>query len=195
MKRSHWFLLQAILLCGVVGLGQAPACAQNPSGAGASAKPAPAAKAAPEQPPAPVHVYRVKYVISELAEDKVINKRAYTLLALESRRSSYRVHGLVPFQYPDHNMRYKEVEVSIDTTIRHGRNLCAELQSGIVLLSSVPADQADQAKGWAIDRSDSANLDAMVPLGKPTVIGTMDDVVTLHQFQVEVTVTLLPQDE
>ena len=194
MKRSLWFLLQTILLCVVTGLWQAPARAQNPSGT-ASAKPAPTAKAAPEQPPAPVHVYRVKYVISELAEGKVINKRAYTLLALEARRSSYRVQGTVPYQMRNGSINYPAMRVSIDATVMRGTSSRAEVVSSISLSSFVPADQPDQAKGYAIDRSESANLDAMVPLGKPTVIGTMDDVVTLHQFQVEVTVTLLPQDE
>ncbi len=101
----------------------------------------------------------------------------------------------VPFNDTNHNLRYRVAKVSIDVIVWHCTVVCDRLQSGQTLLIAAPADQPDQAKGWAIGRSDSAILDAMVHLGKPTVIGTMDDVVTLHQFQVEVTVTLLPQDE
>lgn len=196
MKPSHLQLLQAALLCGLIGLGTAPpARAQNQPSSGASAKPAPTVKAAPEQPAGPLRVYRVKYVISELAESKVINKRVYTLLAMEGRRSSYRVKGTVPYQMPAGGTNYTEVQVSIDATILHGTDSHAEVQSWVSLQSFVPADQPEQAKGFAVNRSESANLDAAVRLGKATVIGTMDDVVTRHQFQVEVTVTRLSEDE
>ncbi len=65
--------------------------------------------------------------------------------------------------------------------------------SGRVLLSTTVSWNAvvaaDKATVPPVLRSLQFRAPALVPLGKPTVIGTMDDVTSDHQFQIEVTVS------
>lgn len=150
--------------------------------------------------PVPV-VYSVHYVICELANGKRINSRSYTLMAAGSRsdRGSVRVTSSVPFamgSYSPRNgsgapestqLQYKNVGMSIDCDIPDVSAPARQVMVNTnINWSFMPG--SDKATHQPIFSNLQFSGPSLVPLGKPTVIGKMDDTTSDHQYQIEVTV-------
>lgn len=147
-------------------------------------------------------IYRLDYVVRELEDGKRINSRNYSLSARTQEWASIRVGSRVPIgtsgsqgpggvQYS--GMQYQDVGIDIDSRpVEHDHDfmLGTRFESSSVVTPDKPADERDNPylKAPVIRRVRFDGY-SLVPLGKPTVIATLDDVATNRRYEIEVTVT------
>jgi hypothetical protein len=132
----------------------------------------------------PQAVYRMDFVVRELEGDKRINTRSYTMSVQERDWGKFRVGSQIPIHVEGGGIQHQYVGIDIDCrpeTRESGLFLGIRFES-----SSVPAQDSAASP---IIRSVSYSGDALVAIGKPTVIAKLDDVMTNHRFEVEVTAT------
>jgi hypothetical protein len=138
--------------------------------------------------PAPVYVYRLDYTIREMENGKVLNSRKYMLMAESGDWARSRVGNRVPNPSGEKEAPYREVGMNIDCRVREqGEEIL--LDSRIGLSSVVPREPGATLNPSPFFRSVNSEVTAAVSLGKPTIIGAMDDVTTNQRFEIEVTVT------
>jgi hypothetical protein len=147
---------------------------------------------------APISVYRLDYVIHELDNGKQINQRKYSLSAEATHGpgkdwARVRVGRRVPVPVAAKpggeplNFQYMDVGMSLDCALR-------EDDGGLVLetsveMSSVVTGGELAAQGAPVTRQARANMVSLLTPGKPTIIGTLDDVDSTRSYQIEVTAT------
>jgi hypothetical protein len=138
----------------------------------------------------PVAVYRVDYTIREMEDGKVLNSRKYMLMAESNGWARSRVGNRVPISMGEKGVTYENVGMNIDCQVRE-RDDVILLHTSIESSSVVPREQAlvPSAGGNPVFRRVSSDVTAAVSMGKPTVIGSMDDVTSNRRFEIEATVT------
>ncbi|HXZ70657.1 MAG TPA: hypothetical protein VEH31_07285, partial [Streptosporangiaceae bacterium] len=145
---------------------------------------------------APIAVYHLDYVIRELDSGKVINQRKYSLSVEGSgRRESghVRVGRRVPVAVagtaagPNPQYTYMDVGLNLDCNLQEQAD--GLLLQTMVEMSSVVTGGELAAPGVPVTRQARASMASLLTLGKPTVIGTLDDVDSTHTYQIEVTAT------
>ena len=149
-------------------------------------KPAPEPKPAAEAK-APA-VYRLDFVVRELNGGKTLNSRNYTLSAREGEWEKVRVESRIPFKIAENSVRYEEAAIGIDCRVQESeRGLL--LSTKFQATSFAPGGEATGDSATVVRRQLSLSEDSIVALGKPTIIGKLDDVATNHRFELEVTAT------
>lgn len=143
-------------------------------------------------------VYRLDYVIRELDSGKVINQRKYSLgVETEHGRGKEWGHVRVGRRVPvamgeakpgaNAQFTYMDVGLNLDCNLQEqGDGLLLETT---VEMSSVVTGGELAAPGIPVTRQARASMVSVVNPGKPTVIGTLDDVDSTHSYQIEVTAT------
>jgi hypothetical protein len=145
-------------------------------------------------------VYRLDFVVRELAGDKAVNSRAYTMSVKLGDMGKIRVGSKIPFMISDKDVQYQDVGINIDCKaqfLEDGLLLSTYFESSSVVRENEgrtggPADVGGVAVGAGgnpIIRRVSFNGDASVTVGKPAIIARLDDVATNHRFEIEVTAT------
>ena len=144
-------------------------------------------------------VYRVEYTVRELEDGKKLNSRKCTLM-LSRDPTRPRVHGMirsgsnVPTGRAEDaenkgRVQYAEVGIKIDCDVRErekGVGLDTNFESSYVPEGSEGVSRIADAP---IIRQVRFSSESFVALDKPTVIGTVDDVMTTRRYEIEVTVT------
>jgi len=141
----------------------------------------------------PQKFYKLDFVVKEVEGARVLNARAYSITGSSTTDRSYtwsiRTGTRVPFQVggsPSGQINYLDVGVSIDChTIK-------ELPNGLSLtvsadISSIPQESTQSAV--PVVRQNRWVSNVVVPLRKPLVIFSSDDLTTKHQMQLELTAT------
>ena len=166
-----------------------------PAGAAAQESSKPETKVA--APPA--QVYRLDYVIHELDNGKQINQRKYSLSveATQGRGGKdwgqVRVGRRVPVAVgvtgssATQQIQYMEVGMNLDCALREEDG--SLLLESRVEMSSVVTGGDLAAPGAPVTRQARANMVSVLTPGKPTIIGTLDDVDSNRSYQIEVTAT------
>jgi len=162
----------------------------------------PPASAAPQLSAAPaasdqhLTAYRIEIALNEFDGAKKLNSRAYTMSVVSKGYTDGHVKvgnrvpvttGMAPgggvsqFQYMD---------VGIDMRCRYYGEQDATPNIGCDFdISNLAAkDEITAAEGRPVLRHLSASGGGLLPLGKPTVLSTIDDPTSTHRFQFEVTV-------
>ena len=142
------------------------------------------AVAAPEKP---VHAYRLDFSVRELEEGKTINTRQYSLNLNADDPNEIKIGTRVPVESGQGQYQYMDVGTSIWCRI-------GERPDGIPV--SVKAEISnfavpDHESGHPVIRQLKINASTLALLGKPMIIGSVDDPNSKRQFQLEVTVTKL----
>jgi len=142
------------------------------------------AVAAPEKP---VHAYRLDFSVRELEEGKTINTRQYSLNLNADDPNEIKIGTRVPVESGQGQYQYIDVGTSIWCRI-------GERSDGIPV--SVKAEISnfaipDHESGHPVIRQLKINASTLALLGKPMIIGSVDDPNSKRQFQLEVTVTKL----
>jgi hypothetical protein len=143
------------------------------------------AKPAPEQP----KYFHLDFVVKELEGGKVVNARHYsTTTDTEDRVSTIRSGNKVPVQTassgPDSGQfTYIDVGVNIDC------RAAKEIQGDLALNVSAEISTATTAQKQPLIRQTKWSSNVILPLGKPTVIFSSDDVASKGQMQLELTAT------
>ena len=149
---------------------------------------------------APSSIYRLDYVIHELDNGKRINERKYSLSVVATRGPGkdwgrVRVGRRVPVATSGRptgeptSVQYMDVGVSLDCSLHEDAG--GLLLETSVEMSSVVTGGELAVPGAPVTRQARSNMMSAITPGKPTVIGSLDDVDSTHSYQIEVTVTKL----
>jgi len=135
----------------------------------------------------PITAYRLEFNVRELENGKRLNSRNYMMTAEEGDYARIRVGNRVPYQTAEKQYQYSNVGMNIDCRPR-------EHESGVALeitvdFSSV-APQSETAPSFnPVFRSNRSEVQAVVALGKPTIVTSLDDVESNRHYEIEVTAT------
>jgi hypothetical protein len=152
----------------------------------------------PEQKQPVVNVtadtYRLDIVIRELQDGKVISSRSYSGLAKEGERHdrarTIKIGSRLPVQSGPQGMNYLDVGTNLDFRVwkMEGQLILAMT---LEVSSVAPTDSTSTTKltETPILRQFRIDQEAAIPLGKPTLLDSLDDPNSNHKFQIEVTAT------
>jgi hypothetical protein len=136
--------------------------------------------------------YKLEFVVKEVEGGKVLNARSYSMTVAADAPASIRagnrvsVHTGGGFQYLD---------VGVNTDCRNFKEVQRELSLSVTAeISSVPSEPAAPAITAApatapTVRQNKWSSAAIVPLKKPTLIFSSDDLISKRQMQLELTAT------
>lgn len=148
---------------------------------------------------APSKFYRLEFVFKEVEAGKVLNSRSYMVIVRETDQGTIRAGGRVAVPTSSSNSgstsplvntqyTYMELGVNIDT------KAVTELPGGQMSLwitaniSSIPTETAGVPQGPAPTiRSTQWSSSVVVPLKKPTLLFSSDDLSSKRQVQLELT--------
>ncbi len=175
-----------------------------PFGHKALAQDAPKAVDASKPIPAPAHYYHLEFVIQELGADgKAVNSRAYSTVTSTDKmdnNGSIRTGSRVPIisgAHPDSSgneklgYQYQYVDVGVNFDVRStAKEVGGQLSFNLVAEVSSLAD-SHNAGGSAdpdpVIRQNRWQAAVLIPIGKPTVVFTSDDLDSKGSLQVVVT--------
>jgi hypothetical protein len=178
-------ILGFMICCGTA------ACAQGgATGEKAKAEKADAESAATAERARPGHAYRLDFSVNELEDGKKINSRQYSLNLNADDANEIKIGTRVPIDAGQGTFQYLDVGTNIWARI-------GERSDGVSL--SVRAENSNLAvpeKGELLAerpviRQLQIHASTLALLGKPMIVGSVDDPNSKRQFQLEVTVTKL----
>jgi hypothetical protein len=142
----------------------------------------------PAEPPS--HYYQLSFSVQEVGENgKITNSRAYTT-SIETHthdRQSIRTGDKVPVKTDEKgNLQYIDLGVNIDCW--NAQEVNSKLAIQITANVSSTTKAADAAAPPVI-RQNQWSANALVPVGKPTVIFSSDSFQDKGKIQVELTAT------
>jgi len=140
---------------------------------------------------ADIHYYRLEFVLKELGDDgRVVNSRTYhTDVSTDGRNSSVRAGTKIPIRVDNKDtIQYLDVGVNIDC------NNARETEQGLALqitveISSLANPVGNNEASTPVVRQNKWQSMALVPIGKPTVVFSSDNLENKGRMQVEVTAT------
>ena len=139
--------------------------------------------AAQPAPPEASKFYKLEFVVKEVESGKVLSARSYSMIAsTKAPPAAIRTGAKVPLN----GGNYLDVGVNIDA-----RNVM-EVEGGIALnvsaeVSTIPSDGL--VNGPPTVRQNRWQSDVLLPLKKPTVIFSSDDLNSKRLMQLEVAAT------
>ncbi len=176
-------ILTLTLILMVLALGAARLNAQQPEFA-----------KAPEVEKA-LSSYRLDYTLNELDDGKKINTRQYSMHSRPSDWNEIKIGTRVPVEAKQGEFQYLDVGMNIrcrliDQTDQASLGNNVSLSVHADLSNFALPDQQGQSMRPAI-RQMRIEASTIVVLGKPMVVGVVDDPNSNHQYKLEVTVTKL----
>ena len=179
------------------GVAMIPMCLKAQESAQTTA---PAAQA-PSDEAASRHFYRLNIVVKELDEaSRVINSRGYvitvaTATARDDRPQIIKTGSRVPILTGTSggNTEIQYMDLGINFDVRNVRERGDSLNFGLrAELSSIAnniSEASSPLRGEPVIRQNSWDSSVTIPIGKPTVVGSSDDLDSKGKMEVEVTAT------
>lgn len=138
---------------------------------------------------APSKFYKLDFVVKEVDGAKILNTRRYSAIASsqdQGHACSIRAGGKAPY-YNGKEYNYLDVGVNIDCLhLKEASNgLSLSVQADVSSLVPESTTNADHP----FVRQNKWGSTVLVPLRKPTIIFSSDDLTTKHQMQLELTAT------
>jgi len=102
------------------------------------------------------------------------------------------VGNTVPIRYKENEIQYKDVGMNMDCRVAGERENDVVLSSNFDWSSVVGSEDGrplTAASATPVLRHVQFGGSSAVPLGKPTIIGVVDDVLSTHRYEVEVKAT------
>jgi hypothetical protein len=160
---------------------------------------------AQEKQEAPVSTYKVEFRLRDGSETAAKNGRTYVIWINSQKRSYIRVgervpvamdpvqpgtSGAGPTPIANRQISYMDLGVNIDASVtEHGSKVTLDANIDVSLLVShhegvqvLPQPSVSQIR---------INVTTAVPLGKPSLVASINDPVTQRKFEVEALVTKL----
>ena len=135
--------------------------------------------------PEPDKFFRLQFVVKEVEGSKVLNSRTCTAIVAASRSGSIRNGSKVQVQ---NGPSYQIVNIGIDFDYGQVKESAAGLTMALkVDVSSIPQDLPSNTP--PVIRNNQWNSTITIPVNKPTVVFSSDDLTTKHTMQVELTAT------
>jgi hypothetical protein len=136
-----------------------------------------------------VHAYRLDFSLNELEGGKKVNTRQYALYLNSDDSNELKVGTKVPVDVNKGQFEYIDVGTNIWARIgEHGDGVALSVRAEN---SNFAAPNPDSTPGRPEIRQLQIKASTVAQLGKPMVIGSVDDTNSKRQFQLEVTVTKL----
>ena len=155
-----------------------------------------------EKPGESRHHYKLEVSLSEFEGNNKTNERHYTLLCTEGERTTLRTGNRVPIATGSFggsgkvdptvvNTQYQYIDTGFNMDIRIREDAAGlQMQTSSELSSVVPAESSTEvSRITPVIRSLRQDVNALVKIGKPTVLTSIDDVNTKRRYQLEVTAT------
>lgn len=138
----------------------------------------------------PSHAYRVDFTIGEMDGGKKINARHYSIVLMPGDRKEVKIGSRVPVPMlsGSNQFQYMDVGTNIDCRLLEaGEDVSLDVHSDFSNLA--PAEE--QHSPQPVVRQIRIHGEPLAALGKPVVVGLVDDPNSTHQFQLEALVTKL----
>jgi len=185
MRKTFAVLIVAM----TVGLWFAPSPAQAQE-ASKENQPAPCAKAKP-----PVQPYRLDFSFNEVLDGKNVNTRRYSMNLTAGESNEIKIGTRVPVPTGGSGggtntaFQYMDVGTNIWAQLReHGDEWVLVVRSEV---SNLDMEAGEHPALAPVVRQIKISGDTLPVIGKPILIGSVDDPNSKRQFQLEVTVTKL----
>jgi len=143
----------------------------------------------------PGHAYRLDFTVNELEDGKKINTRQYSMNVNAGEQNEMKIGARVPVEPKSGEFQYLDVGTNIWCRLRDhkdvawlGNDILLNVKSEISNFA-VPEQQGQSMR--PILRQLKIDASTIAVVGKPMVIGSVDDPNSKRQFQLEVTVTKL----
>lgn len=140
-------------------------------------------------------IYKLNFLIYEMEDGKKTNERTYSLpiKSHEGRPASIKVGDRLPIiTGKEGQMQYFDVGLSIDCNVEEQNDkliVSSNLDLSSIVLPEQAGSEARNAGGNPVVRQIRQWFSALVPLGKPTLVTSIDDINSKKRLQVEVTAT------
>jgi hypothetical protein len=159
-----------------------------------SAQESAGAKAAPGATE-PSRSYRADFSVNEIEDGKKVNSRQYSMNLTAGDHNDIQIGTRVPFEQKPGEFTYLDVGTSLSCRLRDRADL-AGLGNDVLLnvrseISNFAAPEQQGQNVRPLLRQMKIEASTVAQLGKPMVVGSVDDPNSKRQFQLEVTVTKL----
>ena len=141
------------------------------------------------------HAYRLDFSVGEIEDGKKINSRQYSMNLNAGDNNEIRIGTRVPFEQKQGEYTYLDVGTSIWCQLRDrsdllwlGNDVSLRVRSEV---SNFALPEQQRQNDRPLLRQLKIDASTIAVLGKPVVLGTVDDPNSKRQFQLEVTVTKL----
>jgi hypothetical protein len=181
-------MVWTIAILGIMICWGAAGHAQDAAQAKSDAEPKAPAKADVEQKP--VHAYRLDFSVNELEDGKKINTRQYSLNLNADDANEIKIGTRVPVDAKPGEFQYMDVGTSIWCRIGERSDGIPMSVRADISNFAIPEQGTGQVSRPEI-RQFKINASTLAQLGKPMIVGSVDDPNSKRQFQLEVTVTKL----
>jgi hypothetical protein len=136
--------------------------------------------------------YRLDFLLSEMEDGKKINTRQYSMHSRSSDWNEIKIGARVPMETKGDEWQYLDVGTNIKC--RLDQIDTGSLDGNIALnvhadLSSFAMPEQQSQNMHPTIRQMKIEASTIAALGKPMVVGVVDDPTSKRQFQLEVTVT------
>jgi hypothetical protein len=183
-----------LIAVATIGLWFAPRSAEAQEGSKESSSTEPA-KPKPVQP---VQSYRLDFSFNEVADGKILNTRHYSMNMTGGNPNEIKIGTRVPVATGSSSSttaptqyQYLDIGTNIWAQLReHGDEFILVVRGEVSNLD-VETGEHSGALLPPVVRQIKINGDTLLVVGKPIVIGSVDDPNSKKQFQLEVTVTKL----
>jgi hypothetical protein len=148
----------------------------------------------------PVQPYRLDFAFNEVSDGKVLNTRHYSMNLTASESNEIKIGTRVPVAAASSTnssasaqvqYQYLDVGTNIWAQLReHGEELLLVVRSDVSNLDT-SNESEHTSVSLPIVRQIKISGSTLLVVGKPILIGSMDDPNSKRQFQLEVTVTKL----
>jgi hypothetical protein len=146
------------------------------------------ANAAKEAHGQPVHAYRLDFSVNELEDGKKINTRQYSMNLTAGDADEIKIGTRVPVDSGPGTFQYLDVGTNIWCRIvERAEGIPLTVRADVTNLAV--SDQASGHDSHPIVRQFKINASTLAQVGKPMVVGSVDDPNSKRQFQLEVTVS------
>ena len=140
-----------------------------------------------------IDAYRLDFVVSEMEDGKKINSRQYSMNLNANDGNSLKIGTRIPVEAKQGEFQYVDVGTNLRARLKDHAN-GMELQVGADISNFALPEQAIRTCGVntpPLIRQMQINASTLAVVGKPMVVGSVDDPNSKRQFQLEVTVTRL----
>jgi hypothetical protein len=138
----------------------------------------------------PLEAYRLDFSINELEDGKKINTRQYSMNLNGDDPNEIKIGTRVPVEGKQGEVQYIDVGTNIWSRLKV-RNGQLDLTVHTEISNFAIPEQAQGHDSRPVIRQLKISASTLALLGKPMVLGSVDDPNSKRQFQVEVTVTKL----
>jgi hypothetical protein len=155
-------------------------------------------KSTTQEPAKPLEAFRLDCSINELEDGKKVNSRQYAMNLNANDANEIKIGSRIPVEPKPGEFQYLDIGTSVWARLETrndqlGLSVRAELSNfASAGLGTPPTPEKPQEHDpRPVIRQLKINASTLVLLGKPMVVGIVDDPNSKRQFQLEVTVTKL----